>query len=222
MDNLNFNNAKLYDKRTFWQYYISLIRTKHIIFFVFKPKYKFHSKIIRYCFLLFLFPLYLTINTFFVDKFTIQHIYNSKSSFDFSYNIQNIIYASFISYLVQIIFFNFFSVENDILVMKSIDTNNINKITNDIIQIVTIKCKLFFTICLILLNLCGFYISNFTVIFPKTKIHLIIRLIVSFSFSLVIPLILYFLPVSVRFYSLKRNSVYSECLYIISQYLQTL
>ena len=59
LDNLNFNNAKFYDKRTFWQYYISLIRTKHIIFFVFKPKYKFHSKIIRYCFLLFLFPLYL-------------------------------------------------------------------------------------------------------------------------------------------------------------------
>ena len=73
LDNLDYKDAKLFDKRTFCQFYMSLIRNKHIIFFIFKPKYEFNSKIIRFCFLLFLFPLYLTINAFYVDKFTIHN-----------------------------------------------------------------------------------------------------------------------------------------------------
>jgi hypothetical protein len=84
------------------------------------------------------------------------------------------------------------------------------------------KCILFFAISLILLLLCGFYLSCFTAIFTTTKIHLIIRTIISLSFSLIIPFVLYLLPTSIRFYSFKRKSKHSEDFYLISQFLRIL
>ena len=222
LDNLTFKEAKLYDKRTFCQYYMSLIRTKHIIFFIFKPKYEFHTKIIRYCFLLFLFPFYLAINTCYVDKITIHNIYISKGSFNLLFNIRNIIYATLILYVLQKILYYFISIENEILEIKNAEGKNFIEIINEKIGIITMKCILFFAISLILLLLCGFYLSCFTAIFTTTKIHLIIRTIISLSFSLIIPLVLYLLPTSIRFYSFKRKSKHSEDFYLISQFLRIL
>ena len=222
LNNLGYKDAKLLDKRTFMQYYVSLIKTKHIIFFVFKPKYQFHSRIIHYCFLLFLIPFYLAFNTFFVDSATIHNIYISKGSFDLSYNLPKIIGATIILYILQTIFYYFISTDDDVLEIKSIEEKKFIDIINEKIRIITLKCILFFATSLILLNLCGFYIGCFAAIFPKTIIHLFIRLILSFIFSLIIPLVLYFLPAAFRFYALKGFTKQSEDLYRISQYLQIL
>ena len=220
LDNLSYGDAKLFDKRKFCKYYLSLIKKKHIIFIVFKPTYKFHSKIIHYFFLLFLFPLYLTINTVFVDTSTIHNIYISKSSFNILYNFSNIILATFILYLIQRILFYFISTEEDILEIKNIQDKNIAENINQKMRIITMKYILFFSISLISVGLCGFYLGCFAAIFPKTKLHLFIRLIISFSFSLIIPLVLNILPSSLRIYSLKKKG--KEVLYRISQYLQEL
>ena len=217
LENMSYEDAKLFDKRTLWQYYLSLIKEKHIIFVVFKPKYKFHSRIIHYCFLLFLFPFYLAFNTFFVDASTIHNIYISQGSFDIPYNIPIIVVATFLLYFLQRIFSYFISTDEDILEIKNIKEKRIIEIINEKIRFITIKWILFFSISLILLNLCGFYIGCFAAIFPKTKLHLFIRLLLSFSISLVIPLLLYIFPASFRIYSLKSQG--NEDLFRISQYL---
>ena len=218
LNNLSYNDAKIFDKRTFCKYYLSLIKKKHIIFIVFKQKFKFNSKIIHYCFFIFLFPLYLTINTFFVNSYTIHNIYISQGSFDLLYNITNIIIATFILYLIQTILCHFISIDDDILEIKNITGRNKSEIINQKFRIITNKYILFFSISLISLNFCGFYIGCFSAIFPKTKLHLFIRLIISLSFSLIIPFLLYFFPACFRIYALKKKG--KEDLYRISQRLQ--
>ena len=47
----SYEEAILKDKRTFYQYYFSLIRTKHIIFFAFCPIQDYNSRIIKVCLL---------------------------------------------------------------------------------------------------------------------------------------------------------------------------
>ena len=219
LNNLNFKDAILLDKRTFCQFFMSLIRKKYIIFIIFNPKYSFNSRIINYCFLLFLFPLYLTINTLFVDAFTIHNIYINKGSFDIVYNIPKIVFATIIAYLLQTIFYNFISTDNDVLEIKNIieKEKNYIEIIDEKIVIITIKNILFFTISSILLNFCGLYIGCFSAIFSKTKIHLFIRLFLSFSFSLLIPFVINFLATLFRILSLYKIN---EDLYIISKYIQ--
>ena len=217
LENLSYEDARIFDKRTCWEYYVSLIRRKHIIAFVFFPKYKFHSRIIYFCFLAFLFPLYLAVNTFFVDASTIHNIYISQGPFDIVYNIPKIVIATFILYLLQKILSFFISTEADILEIKSIERKNLVEEIKEKIRFITIKFILFFATSLIILNLCGYYIGCFAAIFPKTKLHLFVRLLISFTISLIIPIVLNIPPAVFRSKSLKRHG--NEDLYRISQYL---
>ena len=41
---------------------------------------------IKFCYLLFMLPLHLSINTMFVDSSTIHNIYINNGAFDFKYN----------------------------------------------------------------------------------------------------------------------------------------
>ena len=222
LNNLSYLEAKNEDKRKFSQYYFSLIKKRHIIFFVFKPKNYIYSRIINICYFLFLLSLYLTFNTMFVDERTIHNIYISKGSFGLLSNLGKIIGATLILYTLQTIFCFIITFDEIISTIKESDEGSqnffikINKIMNNI----TIKIILFFTISLFLLFLCFIYVGCFAAIFPKTKIHLFIRTIVSLGFSLIIPLILYLISSVLRIYSLEGVDEKREDIYIISQYLQ--
>jgi len=61
MNNLSYANALKYDKRTYFQYYLSLIRTKHIFFFAFYPNNDYNSMIIKICLFFFSFALYINV-----------------------------------------------------------------------------------------------------------------------------------------------------------------
>ena len=47
LNDLSYNNAIKIDKRTYCQYYLSLIRTKHLFFFSFCPTFDYNSQIIK-------------------------------------------------------------------------------------------------------------------------------------------------------------------------------
>ena len=64
MNNLPYDSALKYDKRTYFQYYLSLIRTKHIFFFAFYPNNDYNSMIIKICLFFFSFALYYTVKAF--------------------------------------------------------------------------------------------------------------------------------------------------------------
>jgi len=67
MNNLSYDSALNYDKRTYFQYYLSLIRTKHIFFFAFYPNNDYNSMIIKICLFFFSFALYSTIISAFIN-----------------------------------------------------------------------------------------------------------------------------------------------------------
>ena len=220
LNNLDYEDAKNEDKRTFFQYYFSLIKTKHIIFFPIRGKKDFNSRIINICFVLFLFPFYLTINTMFVNESVIHNIYLSEGIFDFSYNVSKIILASFVLYVLQVLLSYLISVERIALKIKGKDNKNFFKKVTQIINIITLKFFLFFAIIILLLLLSWIYMACFTALFPKSKLHLIKITGISISISLVIPLVLYLLPSVLRIQSLKGEGGKREKLYNISIYLQ--
>ncbi len=83
INSLLYNEALIYDKRSYFKYYLSLIRTKHMFFFAFYPNNDYNSQIIKISLFLFSFTLYYTINSlFFTDK-TIHEIYENSGKFYF-------------------------------------------------------------------------------------------------------------------------------------------
>ena len=112
--------------------------------------------------------------------------------------------------------------EDIILKLKDKDKKNFFKKMNEMINVVTLKFLLCFAICLVFLLLSWFYLACFLAIFPKTQIYLIKLTIVSFSFTLIIPLIIYLLSAFLRIRALNRNNESMGCFYKLSQYLQRL
>ena len=84
-EELNYLEYKLalkYDKRKYCQYYISLLKSKHILIFTFYNNNDYNSKIIKIDLFIFSFALYYAINTLFFNDNTIHQIYEDKGSYN--------------------------------------------------------------------------------------------------------------------------------------------
>ena len=91
------------DKRTFCQYYISLLRTKHNIIFSFFYNKDYNSKIVKIDLFFIGFTLYYTVNALFYNDNTIHNIYVSNGSFDIEFQLPKIVVSSLISMALNIL-----------------------------------------------------------------------------------------------------------------------
>ena len=91
--------ALQYDKRSYFDYYISLIKTKHnLIFALCNTDY--NSGIIKFDLFLVGFTIDYIVNALFYNDDTMHKIYESKGDFDLLYQLPITIY----SYLITAIF----------------------------------------------------------------------------------------------------------------------
>ena len=102
-NDLSYDLALKYDKRTYRQYYISLIRTNHILFFSFCKNKDYNSRIIKMDLFFISFAIYYTINALFFNDNTMHKIYVDEGSYNFIYQLPQIIYSSLISTVINII-----------------------------------------------------------------------------------------------------------------------
>ena len=94
---MTYKKALKVDHRTFKEYYISLLKRKQILIFTFYTKDDYNSKIIKVSLLLFSFALYYTINALFFSDSTMHKIYEDEGTFDFIYQIPQILYSTALS-----------------------------------------------------------------------------------------------------------------------------
>ena len=116
INSFSYKEAVEKDKRTFFQFYLSLIKTKHLLLFLFYPNEDYNSKIIKL--FLFSFALYFTINTLFFNDSTMHKIYEDEGIFNFIYLLPKIIYSTLISSIIFIIIKNISLSDKKILEFK--------------------------------------------------------------------------------------------------------
>ena len=103
VNSLEYQDAIEIDKRSYIQYYWSLIKAKHLLVFTFYPTKDYNSYIIKIELFLFAFALYLTVNALFFTDDTIHKIYEDEGIFNFIYHFPQIIYSTIISAVINII-----------------------------------------------------------------------------------------------------------------------
>jgi hypothetical protein len=92
MNSFDYKEALKIDNRTFFQYYLSLLKRKIIILFTFFVSNDYNSRSIKICLLFFSFALEYGINTLFFNDTTMHKIYLDEGKYDFIYQIPFIIY----------------------------------------------------------------------------------------------------------------------------------
>ena len=103
LNTLPYKKALLIDKRTYCEYYWSLLKKKHIILFIFMPANDYNLMTIKLGLFIFSFCLYLMVNAlFFTDK-TMHKIYEDKGIFNILIQLPQIIYSTLISSVISMI-----------------------------------------------------------------------------------------------------------------------
>ena len=218
---LLYENAIKYDNRTYCEYYISLIQTKHTLVFSFCYNKDYNSRIIKKDLFFNSFVIYFTINALFFNDETIHQIYEDKGKFLLLYQLPKIIYSTLISSVLNIIFKGLALSKGSIIEFKS-DKNkkDLNQREKNLKSKLTIKFILYFIISSIYLFLFWYYLSLFCAIYRNTQKHLIKDTLISFGLSFIEPFFLYLLPGLFRIPALKNKKDQKTCLYNISKIFQ--
>ena len=218
LNNSSYKIALLYDKRLFWKYFFSLVKFEHLLFFAIVPSKDYNSRAIKICIFLFTFALFFADNAIFMNEDAIHNIYENHGTFDFIYQIPQIIYSNIISFIIDKLI-RFLSLSQDYVTnvkMKSKATNKIN-IIQQFFNVLFIKYIFFYIITFLFLFFFWFYIACFCYVYRNTQIYLIKDTMFSFGLSLITPFVFYFFSSILRICSLnKRNR---NILYILSQWI---
>ena len=221
LNNLDYKEALKYDKRTYCQYYISLLKTKHIIMLTFFNYTDYNSKIIKIDLFLFNFSLYYVVNAFFFNDNTMHKIYEDKGNFNFIYQLPNIIYSSIISIIFNTLLKLLALSERLILnYKKNKNKENLDNRINNLETKLRYKFILYFIISTIFFLFFWYYLSMFCAIYANTQIHLIKDTIISFGLSLCYPFAINIFPGIFRIYSLSDKKIKRKLLYGFSKILQ--
>ena len=226
INSLSYIEAKKLDNRTFLEYYLSLIRTKHLIAFTFIIKTDYNSRLIKIISFFTSFALYYAIKALFFNDSVMHVIYLNNGVYDFIYQLPQIIYSTIISAIIGLILSQLSLTQAYIVEIKNLkknrdkDSNEYKKEFIKFMKLIKIKFMLFFIINFILLFLFWYYLSCFCAVYKNTQVYLIKDVLISFGISLIYPFCINLFPAILRLYSLKDKTKDHKYIYFISKILQ--
>ena len=219
LNNLEYNKAIELDKRSYLEYYFSLLKRKQLILFTFYTNDDYNSKMIKMSLLFFSFALYYTVNALFFNDSTMHKIYEGQGDFNIIYQLPNIFYSTIISTFFSTLIKFFSLTENNILPIKNAKKNLI-EMKLKILKRLTIKFIIFFLLDFIFLLFFWYYLSSFCSVYKNTHIYLIKDTLISFTLSLLYPFGINLLPGIFRIPSINSKRKDRKCMYNFSKIIQ--
>ena len=217
MNIISFDEALEFDKRTFFQFYFSLIKLKHIISFLYNNKKDYNPYIIKLCLFFFMLAFLIFTNTLFFNDSTMHEIYINKK-YSLSYFFPQIIYAIILYSIINDIIKVYSLSQKDILEIKHVQNkSNLNAKVVNVVKCLYTKFICFFIFSFIFLFLFWIYLSSFCAVYKKIQIYLFLNVLISFLLLLIFPFIACLFPCFFRIPSLRSSG---QILYKISQIIQ--
>ena len=220
LNSLKYEEALRLDKRTYFQYYFSLLKKKHLILFTFLPTNDYNLMSLKIALFIVSFSMYFTIETFFFNDETMHKIYQESGVYNIITQIPQILYSSIVSSIINMILKSLSLSEKDILkIKKETNMHSTVKMSKSIEKCIKIKSFLFFTLSLLLMLFFWYFISCFCAVYYNTQIILIKNTLISFSLSMLYPIGINLIPGMFRIPALRAKKKNKKCLYSFSQYV---
>ena len=153
-------------------------------------------------------------------------IYQNKGSYDFLFQLPQIIYSIIISLFIGTILSKLALTQANVLEIKnSIKDRNSIEYKNEFSKFnkyIGIKSVLFFCINYLVIILFWYYLSCFCALYKNTQVYLIKDVLISFGISLIYPFIINIFPALFRIISLQEKNDEHKCMFMLSKILQLL
>ena len=214
LNSLSYKEALIIDKRTYFQYYCSLLRKKHIILFTFYPNNDYNLFSVKISLFLISFSLYMTINGFFFTDNTMHKIMIDNGEFDFIFQIPQILYSTAISAICNMMLKRLSLSEMNILSLKQEKSIKIAQFeSKKVLSCLKIKFIIFYILCILFMLFFWYFISGFCAVYKNTQIILIGNTLISFLISMISPFGINLLPGIFRISALRAKKKNKSCLY---------
>ena len=218
LTDLDYEEAIVADKRTYWQLYFSLLKKDQLILFTFFRNDDYNLPQIKIILFIVSFAFFFTVNGFFFYDETMNKIYEDNGVFNFIFQIPQILYSSIITTIISIILQKLSISEEEILEMKKEkDLEKSKEKANKILKNLKLKLILFLVFSFILMLLFSYFISCFCAVYVNTQSILIEDTLISFGLSLIYPFGFKLLPRLFRIPALRSKNKNEKCLYKISK-----
>ena len=220
LNTLNYEDALIYDKRNYSQYYISLLKKKQLIIFAFVPTNDYNLMSIKILLFLLSFTLYLTVNAFFFTDRTMHSMFSCKGKYNFIVQMPKLIFSTLVSAFTNILLRTLALTQKNILKIKQEKIfDNALKLSKKINDKIRFKLITFFFLSIFFLLFFWYFISCFCGIYLNTQKILLNDTFISFGLSMIYPFGLALLPGIFRIISLRAKNKDKKCCYKICEIL---
>jgi len=220
INTLKYEDALKIDKRTYFQYYWSLLKKKHLILFTFYPANDYNLFAIKVSLFLLSFGLYFTINGFFFSDDTMHKLYEDKGKYNIVYRIPQILFSTIISAIINVLLKQLSLSEANILTLKQeTDSKKLLEKSNSIKRCLRLKFLIYFILSVVFMAFFWYFISCFCAVYTNTQMVLIKDTLVSYALSMVYPFGLNLLPGFFRIPALRAEKGDKGYMYKISLYV---
>ena len=218
LNNLEYKIALDLDKRTYYQYYLSLLKRKQLIIFTFFYQQDYNLTSIKFSLFLVAFSLYITINGFFFTDNTMHKIYQDNGEYNLIYQLPQIIYSSIISAFINSILKILSLSEKSILSLKNENNFELAVASGKYIKrCLIVRLVIYFILSFIFMFFFWLFISCFCAVYINTQVILIKDTLISFILSMLYPFGLNLLPGIFRILALKDPKKSQSCMYKFSK-----
>ena len=181
MNSLEYEKAVELDKRSYFQYYISLIKKNHLILLTFIPTNDYNLMSLKICLFIVSFSLFISVNALFFNDDTIHSVYKNNGGYIILYQLPHILYSSIIPSIINVILKLLSLSEKDIIKIKEeTDLKKAVKNSKKVEKCIKIKFIIFFIFSLLLMLFFWYFISSFCAVYNNTQIALIKDSMISF------------------------------------------
>lgn len=223
LNRMDYEEAIIFDKRNYWQYYYSLLKKKHLIILTFIANNDYNVFILKFSLFIISLTLFFALNTLFFRDSTMQQIFIDQGKFRLIYQIPQILYSTLISSFMTFILKQLSLSQNELIkIKKEPDKEKSKKIAAQSKKNLKIKLWFFFIVALLLIIFCWYYITAFGAVYPNTQIYLIEDTCMSFMFSMIYPFAYNLIPGLFRMASLKAKKKDKKWMYDFSGILSKL
>ena len=221
LNEMEYLEAKQYDKRACTEVYWSILSREHLILFTFFSWDDYNLKIVKLSRFFFLVCTDMAMNVIFFTDENMHKVYVNYGKWDFIQNLQQSVYSLIISQIIQVFICYLTLTDKSVYQIKKnlFEKKNRNAEIFNILKCIRIKLCIYYVYTFIFFLLYWYLITSFCAVYNNTQKIFMKDSLTSFLGGIIYPFPLYIFPALLRILSLKPKKMNLSCLYKFSDFI---
>jgi hypothetical protein len=214
LNDLEYNEALILDKRPFCEMYCFLIKREHILLFTFfswNDYNLFYIKLARFVFLL---STDISMNIFFFSDDSMHKLFLNYGKYDFIQQIPQIVYTTIISQILEVFLCYLSMTDKYIYQIKNSKFNS--KDVTRIFKCINIKFLFFFIFTFAMFSFYWYSVASFCAVYENSQTTFIKDSFLSFLLGIIYQFVIYLITSALRICAINKEKKGLKFVYILS------